>query len=263
MPSVDAVIVAKDLAQVMPETVSGLKTYPFSRVLAVVAQESVKPDWCDVLVTDRGRLGKARNRGADLSNAEFVCMVDEDIVLTLNYIEKLLKCFDDAKVAAVGGRLESFSKNAYAQTKAQVFRGYCKTHSDVPCGGTIYRAATLRKVRFNDSLSGGEDHELHARLKKAGYKVVFVDGTRCLHYYKGNMRNELFLCFLSGARTGLIPCVLRALISPLRSLMLAVACRDSIYSFLIPPFYVTQWIAHVVGAFFMEAEIKAKMKALH
>ncbi len=244
----------------MPEALAGLKTYPFSKVIAVVAQESSKPEWCSVLVVDRGRLGKARNTGADLSDSEFVCMVDEDIVLTPKYVERLLERFRDPKVAAVGGRLESFSKNVYAQTKAQVFRGYCKTHSDVPCGGTIYRAATLKLVRFNDNLSGGEDHELHTRLKKLKHKVIFADDTSCLHYYKGNMRNELFLCFLSGARTGLIPCILRAVISPLRSLILTVACRDNIYSFLIPPFYVTQWIAHAVGAFFTEEEIKTKMK---
>jgi glycosyltransferase involved in cell wall biosynthesis len=262
MPSVDVVVVAKSLAQVMPETVEGLKTYPFSKIIAVVAVESSKPDWCNILVVDKGRLGKARNTGADLSDSEFVCMVDEDIVLTPKYVERLLDRFQDPKVAAVGGRLESFTKTVYAQTKAQVFRGYCKTHSDVPCGGTIYRTETLKKARFNDNLSGGEDHELHSRLKKMNHKVVFVDDISCLHYYKGNMRNEVFLCMLSGARTGLIPCVLRAAISPLRSLMLTVACRDNIYSLLIPPFYVTQWIAHVVGAFFTEAEIKAKMKTM-
>ncbi len=239
-----------------------MKAYPFSKVIAVVAQDSSKPEWSNIIVVDKSRLGKARNTGADLSGSEFICMVDEDIVLTPKYIERLLERFRDPKVAAVGGRLESFSKNVYAETKAQVFRGYCKTHSDVPCGGTIYRAETLKKVRFNDDLSGGEDHELHKRLKKLKYKVVFADGTSCFHFYKGNMRNELFLCFLSGARTGLVPCVLRAVISPLRGLMLTVACRDSIYSFLVTPFYVTQWIAHVVGAFFTEEEINAKMKMM-
>ncbi len=262
IPNIDAVIVARDLAQVMPETIEGLKSYPLSQVIAVVAQDSPKPDWCSILAVDKGRLGKARNTGVDLSDSEYVCMVDEDIVLKPKYIEKLLRRFEDPRVVAVGGRLESFSKTVYAQTKAQVFRGYCKTHSDVPCGGTIYKAEALKKARFNNNLSGGEDHDLHSRLKKMNYKVVFVDETSCLHYYKGNMRNEVFLCMLSGARTGLVPCILRAAISPLRSLILTTACRDSIYSILIPLFYVTQWIAHVVGAFFKEAEIQAKMKAM-
>jgi len=262
MTTVDAVIVAKDVAQVLPQTKNGLKTYPFEKIIAVVVGEAAKPDWCDVLVLDKGKLGRARNTGADLTSSDYIVMVDEDIVLTRGYVAKLLNCFKDERVAAVGGRLESAANTVYAQTKAQVFRGYCKTHSDVPCGGTIYRTETLKKVRFNDNLSGGEDHELHTRFKKIKYKVVFVDGTSCLHYYKGNMRNEVFLCMLSGARTGLAPCLVRAAISPLRSLLLAVACRDSVYSLLVPPFYITQWIAHVFGALFTEEEIKAKMKAL-
>ena len=261
MVKVDAIIVAKDVKAVLPETIKGLETYPFNKVIVVVARDSPKPKWCDVLVVDKGRLGKARNTGADLSSAEYVCMVDEDIVLTPKYIATLLKCFSDLRVAAVGGRLESTTKSLYAVTKAQIFRGYCKTHSDLPCGGTIYQAETLKETRFNDALAGGEDHELHTRLKKNGFRIVFADGVPCFHYFKGNMRNEVFLCMLSGARTGLAPCITRAVISPLRSIMLAVECRDNIHSLLIPPFYITQWIAHVVGAFFTEKEIKAKMAA--
>jgi cellulose synthase/poly-beta-1,6-N-acetylglucosamine synthase-like glycosyltransferase len=262
MPTIDAVIVTRSLSDILPETIKGLKTHPFKKVIAVVARDASKPNWCDVLAMDKDKLGKARNTGADLASSEYICMVDEDIVLTPKYVGNLLGCFEDAKVAAVGGRLESSTRSLYALVKAQVFRGYCKTHSDLPCGGTIYRAETLKKARFNDNLPGGEDHELHTRLKKMKYKVVFVDRTACLHYFKGNMQNEVFLCMLSGARTGLAPCLVRAAISPLRSLLLAVACRDNIYSILIPPFYVTQWIAHVFGAFFTEKEIKAKMTAL-
>jgi cellulose synthase/poly-beta-1,6-N-acetylglucosamine synthase-like glycosyltransferase len=263
MSTVDAVIVARSLSDVLPETVKGLETHPFKKVIAVVARIAPKPNWCDVLAIDEGKLGKARNTGADLASSEYICMVDEDIVLTPKYVSNLLGCLNNAKVVAVGGRLESATRSLYALVKAQVFRGYCKTHSDVPCGGTIYRAETLKKARFNDNLSGGEDHELHTRLKKMKYRVVFVDRVACLHYFKGNMKNEVFLCMISGARTGLLPCLVRAAISPLRSLLITVACRDNIYSILIPPFYVTQWIAHVFGAFFTEKEIKAKMNALN
>jgi cellulose synthase/poly-beta-1,6-N-acetylglucosamine synthase-like glycosyltransferase len=262
MSNVDAVIVAKNLEEILPETIKGLKTYSFKKAIAVVAKDSAKPKWCDTLAVDKGKLGKARNTGADLTDAEYICMVDADIVLTPKYIDKLLKYFDDPKVAAAGGKLESATRSLYALTKAQIFRGYCKSHSDLPCGGTIYRAEPLKKTRFNDTLSGGEDHELHMRLKKRGCKVVFVDKISCLHHFKGNMRKEVFLCMLSGARTGLMPCFVRAVVSPLRSILLVIACRDNIHSFLIPPFYVTQWIAHVFGAFFMEKEIKAKMATL-
>lgn len=263
MPTVDAVIVAKDLGEVLPETIKGLGTYPFKKVVAVVAADSAKPKWCDALAVDKGKLGKARNTGADFSDAGYICMVDADIVLTPKYIDNLLKYFANPKVAAAGGRLESATKSLYALTKAQIFRGYCKTHSDLPCGGTIYRAEILKKTRFNDTLSGGEDHELHTRIKKRGGNVVFADDISCFHYFKGNMRKEVFLCMLSGARTGLAPCLVRAVIAPLRSIFLAVACRDSIHSFLIPPFYVTQWLAHVFGAFFTEKEVRAKMAVLH
>lgn len=262
MEKVDAVIVAKDIREILPETIEDLKTYPFHKVVVVAAKDAPKPDWCDVLVVDKGKLGKARNTGVELTSSSFVCMVDSDIILTKNYVEKLLTFFNDAEVAAVGGKLESYTKSLYALVKAQVFRGYCKVHSDVPCGGTIYRTSVLKKERFNESLSGGEDHELHVRLKKMNYKIVYTEKASCFHFYKGNMKKEVFLCMLSGARTGLLPSLLRAVISPFRSLLLTVACRDNIYSLLVPPFYVAQWVAHVFGAFFTEDEIMAKMKAL-
>jgi cellulose synthase/poly-beta-1,6-N-acetylglucosamine synthase-like glycosyltransferase len=262
MASIDAVVVAKDTSEVLLETIEGLRTYPFCKVIVVTAKNSEKPEWCDILVVDKGRLGKARNTGVDLANSEFICMVDSDIILNKNYTETLLEIFKDSKVAAVGGKLESYTKSLYALVKAQVFRGYCKVHSDVPCGGTIYRASVLKKERFNDLLAGGEDHELHVRLKKRNYKVIYTEKASCFHYYKGNMKKEVFLCMISGARTGLLPTILRAVIAPFRSLLLMTACRDNIYSLFIPPFYVTQWIAHVFGALFTEEEIKAKIRAL-
>jgi len=261
-PSADAVIVTKNVHDVLTDAIKGLKTYPFENIIVVASKRSAKPNWCDILAVDKGKLGKARNTGVDLANSDYICMIDEDIVLTPNYVSNLLGYFKDSKVVAAGGTLESSIRSLYALTKAQVFRGYCKVHADVPCGGTVYRTVVLKKERFNDSLSGGEDHELHTRLKKKRYKVVYTDKTSCLHHFKGTMKKEILLCMLSGARTGLLPCLLRAAISPFRSLLLAAACRDNIYSLFIPPFYVTQWIARVFGALFKEEEIRTKMKAL-
>jgi glycosyltransferase involved in cell wall biosynthesis len=261
--SVDAVIVTKRVDDVLPETIRGLKTYPFKAIIVVAAIEAAKPSWCDSLAIDKGKLGKARNIGADIADSDFLCMIDEDIVLIPSYISNLLKHFQDPRTVAVGGQLRSTTVSVYALTKAQAFRGYCKTHSDVPCGGTIYRTNVLKRERFDDSLAGGEDHELHVRLKRKKYRVIFDDKISCFHYFKGTMKKEVFLCMLSGARTGWIPCIVRAVISPLRSLLLAIACRDNIYSLLISPFYITQWIAHVFGNLFTEDEIRVKMKALN
>lgn len=261
-PKVDAVIVARDVNEVLPETVKGLKTHPFDKIVVIVSKDTAKPDWCDTFTIDKGKLGKARNIGVDLADSDYVSMIDADIVLTPGYINSLLGYFQNPRVVAVGGRLESSTRSLYASTKEQIFRGYCKVHSDLPCGGTTYRTDILKKERFNDNLSGGEDHDLHTRLKKKSYKVIYADNISCFHYFKGNMKKEIFLCMFSGARTGLIPALIRAAISPFRSLLYVIACRDSIYSLFVPPFYVAQWIAHVIGAFFREEEIRAKMRAL-
>jgi cellulose synthase/poly-beta-1,6-N-acetylglucosamine synthase-like glycosyltransferase len=263
MITVDALIVARNLNDILPQTIKALKTYPFNKVITILAIPVVKPKWIDILTVDKGKLGSARNTGVNLSKATFVCMIDEDIILTPKYVENLLKNFKIPQVAAAGGKLKSLTSNAYAQTKAQVFRGYCKTHSDLPCGGTIYRTTTLKKKLFNPDLTGGEDHELHTRLKKQGFKVIFDDSTCCFHHFKGSMKKEVFLCMFSGARIGFFQSLLRAAISPLRSLILSFACKDNIYSLLIPPFYITQWIAHVAGAFFTEQQVKTKMQALN
>ena len=259
---VDVVIVTKTVDEVLPETINGLKTYPFQKTIVIASKDSTKPDWCDILKIDKGKLGKARNTGIDFANSDYVCMVDADIVLTPGYVNDLLKYFQNSKVVAVGGKLKSSIRSLYALTKEQVFRGYCKVHSDLPCGGTVYRAETVKKERFNDNLSGGEDHELHTRLKKKKYRVIYAEKTSCFHYFKGDMKKEIFLCMFSGARTGLFSSLVRAAISPFRSLIYVLTCRDSVYSLFIPPFYVTQWIAHVLGAFFKEEEVRAKMRAL-
>jgi hypothetical protein len=49
MFNVDAVVVAKSFEEVLPETIKGLKTYPFKKVVAIVARDFEKPNWCDTL----------------------------------------------------------------------------------------------------------------------------------------------------------------------------------------------------------------------
>lgn len=248
--SVSALIVTRSLKEVLPETVKGLKTYPFDKIIVVSKRSGIKPDWCDLLILEKGKLGKARNVGVEVIDSMFVCMVDADIIIPKGYIEALLEYFREHSVVAVGGRLKSLRKSFYSLVKEQLFRGYCKVHADLPCGGTIYRTNILKKEGFNEDLAGGEDHELHTRLKRKGYKIIYVNDLMCYHDFKGDVRKEIYACLRTGAEIKLTSALARTLASPIRGLIYMLACRDNLYSLFVPLFYITQWIAHLIGSVF-------------
>ncbi|MEM3628871.1 MAG: glycosyltransferase family 2 protein [Candidatus Bathyarchaeia archaeon] len=194
--SVDALIVTRNLNEVLHQTVKSLKCYPFKSIIVVSGEkadlESPKR-WFDIIVYGgKEPLGRLRNIGLDLVNSEFVCMVDSDIVLTKGYVETLLKFFEDPKVAAACGRLFPLHPaNLYSNIKSRINEAFNIIHGQVGCGASLYRSNIIKKVRFDPKLYTREDHNLNNRLRKLGFKVIFVKDAYCFHDFRMSMKLEI------------------------------------------------------------------------
>lgn len=194
--SVDALIVTRNLKEVLPQTIKSLQFYPFKNIVIVTGEKNDlkrQKDWYDIIVYGgKEPLGQQRNIGLDLVEAEFVCMVDSDIVLTKGYIETLLKLFEDPKVAVARGRLFPLNpENLYSNIKSRITEAFNIMHRQVGCDAAVYRASIVKKVKFNPKLYTREDHDLNNRLRKLGYKVVFTKDAYCFHDFRMSIKLEV------------------------------------------------------------------------
>lgn len=128
---------------------------------------------------------RARNAGlAALSDVELVQFVDGDCELDAAWLATATAFLDaHPDVAVVCGRRRERFPNA------SVYNRLCDMEWDTPvgeasaCGGdSLMRAAAVRALGgFTDTLTAGEEPELCARLRAAGWRVWRIDAEMTRH----------------------------------------------------------------------------------
>jgi glycosyltransferase involved in cell wall biosynthesis len=129
-----------------------------------------------------GNLGRgaARARAMKRSKGDFVLCVDATNLLPPDFLARALRWFDDAKVAAVFGRISQRP----ARNAVERWRGRHLFKLDVPFTvkhraalityGTLVRKAAVEAVGgFDPLLKHSEDSDLGHRLAAANWDVVF------------------------------------------------------------------------------------------
>jgi len=122
---------------------------------------------------DKG-LGAARKLGMEKATSEVVAMIDSDIILTKGWFSRLIKYFEDPKVAAVMGTCIY----GYGCKPLELYHEYMRLNcrEDWGCHNTLFRRDAVLKVgNFDETIQGaGEDFDLYLRLQNAGYKWIWA-----------------------------------------------------------------------------------------
>lgn len=128
---------------------------------------------------------RARNAGlAALTDVALVQFIDGDCELAAEWLPAATAFLaDHADAAVVCGRRRE------RHPEASVFNRLCDLEWDTPvgeataCGGdSLMRAEAVRAVGgFRDDLTAGEEPELCARLRAAGWRVFRIDSPMTLH----------------------------------------------------------------------------------
>lgn len=159
---------------------------------------------------------KGNNLGIKNSTGEFIQLVNDDLILEPNYIEEMLKAFQDPKIAAATGKIlrYDFVKNqktkiidstgivmsvtGRARDRGQLEedRGQYDYNLQpatynlvfgVSGAGPMYRRSALEKVKYKDEyfdedfVAYWEDVDLSWRLNRAGFKNVYVSAAVAYH----------------------------------------------------------------------------------
>ncbi|HIJ59787.1 MAG TPA: glycosyltransferase [Nitrospirae bacterium] len=137
----------------------------------------------------------ARNRGISIARGEFVAFTDSDCEVKNDWLEQLIKRFDES-VAGVGGMQighpddNEFAKKVDKFLRAIGFIGdYVKPHKSIKevshnasCN-SAYRRRVIQEVGgFREGMFPGEDVDLDKRLRDKGYKIFFTPAAVVYHH---------------------------------------------------------------------------------
>ena len=126
---------------------------------------------------------KARNLGWRRAHGRFVLFLDGDTVLHPDFVKHALRTLEDPRLcAAWGHRRESHPEQSIYTRVLDLDWVY-------PVGRTLYfggdvlvrRAALASVDGFDPSLKAGEEPELCARLRAAGWQIEHIDAPMTLH----------------------------------------------------------------------------------
>jgi glycosyltransferase involved in cell wall biosynthesis len=140
-----------------------------------------------VALTTESPFTAARARNAGFAcfdeNTEWVQFIDGDCELVEGWLNCAMEMTQRSNLAVIcGRRRERFPE-------ATVFNRLCDIEWNTPigeadaCGGdALIRSAALRQISgYDASLLAGEDPEMCARLRKAGWKIERIDADMTLH----------------------------------------------------------------------------------
>lgn len=160
-------------------------------------------------------LSNARNCGIAAAEGEYIAIIDDDETLELGYIETYIEFFDSFPTAlAAGGAVKAVYEGSRPRWMSHYTEQMIANPLDldivvtlfpasrVPAGGNMaFRRAAFEKVglfnprlgRNGQSLIGGEENDLFARLRRAGELLYFVPGAAIYHHIpQSKLTDEYF-----------------------------------------------------------------------
>jgi acetyltransferase-like isoleucine patch superfamily enzyme/GT2 family glycosyltransferase len=126
---------------------------------------------------------KGRNLGWQQASGELVLFLDGDTLLHPDFVQRARAALSDAQVCAVWGHRRE------ADPRQSVLTRVLDLDWIYPVGRTLYfggdvlmrRAALAEVGGFDPTLKAGEEPELGARLRAAGWQIAHIDAPMTLH----------------------------------------------------------------------------------
>ncbi|MDH4226846.1 MAG: glycosyltransferase [Deltaproteobacteria bacterium] len=136
----------------------------------------------------------ATNNGFKAATHDIIISVDADVVLSKDWLSKVVEEFSDPEVGAVQGYYKTpgnvslMAKMMGYDVEARYDSIRGKYVTQVCTGNTAYRREALDKVGLFDArFKYGYDNDMSYRLGRAGYKLVFRKDAVCDHYWKADI----------------------------------------------------------------------------
>ncbi len=156
-----------------------------------------------IVVESTGTRGGASNVGWKNASGNVIVYIDADCLTVRNWIEEILKHFEDEKVAVVGGPDLTFPSTKSYFEKASGLLDELRvapSHKQNAifrlrgCNIAYRKSALAKSKGFDNSLHVGEETELIYRLHKMGYRLI-LDSSIIVYHKRRSSITEYFKQF--------------------------------------------------------------------
>ncbi len=126
---------------------------------------------------------KARNLGWRSASGEFVLFLDGDTELHADFVQRALQTLSEPKLCAVWGHRRESRPSQSIYTKVLDLDWIYPAGRTLYFGGDVLvrRAALSQVDGFDPTLKAGEEPEMCARLRAAGWQIEHIDAPMTLH----------------------------------------------------------------------------------
>lgn len=165
---------------------------------------------CSVLIEKNQGRSYARNTGANASKGDYIIFVDSDVVIDVNFVNKLIEYTSSYEFDAGECEVENVSSNEIENAfdvYRKVFRGgrfnlNATTSSKFPIINTsccVYKKSSFQAINgFDVSLNWFEDADLSKRLFLSNGNLIALEGCKAKCFFTGGLRLYLKRKYKSG-----------------------------------------------------------------
>ena len=163
---------------------------------------------------------KCRNLAAKKARGAFLAFTDSDCIVDKEWIDELLKGFDNEDVVAVGGSQHSPADETIFGKKVQLFfestgflGGYIKKNNvskiieveHNPSCNVMYKKNIFLKIGgFDEGLWPSEDVDLDYRLKRKGHCFKYNSLAKVYHYRPQTLKSLCSMMYRYGTMQGIL-----------------------------------------------------------
>lgn len=149
----------------------------------------------------------ARNLGVSQASGEIVLFTDADCAPTVNWIEEMVRPFENPEIVGVKGAYQTRQRELVARfVQIEYEHKYDKMRKDQYIDFVDTYSAGYRKTVFEDHggfdpifpMAAGEDIEFSHRLAERGYKMVFAPQAIVYHQHADSLLKYLRRKFYVG-----------------------------------------------------------------
>ncbi len=170
--------------------------------------ETITSSFKDTRYIRGPRKGVAANRNncLDYLNGEFVSFVDDDVIISPDFLKEALVCFDQVCLKyrtdkiVVTGTVKMICENEYELLPLNLdFLGYHKKpvrYGDeqraISMSNNLFPSSLFRRVKFDENTHTAEERDISLHALHVGFKIVYNPKIMVYHYMSShsNLHNQ-------------------------------------------------------------------------
>jgi len=190
LPRVSFVIPTKNSSRTIDNCLSSIKEQSYPNIEIIVVDNgstdntiNIANKYANKVLLDSGKLGRVRQTGVESAEGEIIGIFDSDIYFPhKNWLINAVECFSYAEgIATVWPKNVAPPKGPlfqklYLNLSNLILEDRIKKRRGIVGGGCalILKSAFFNAGGYDENTHWGEDFNLALKLKKQGYKLVYV-----------------------------------------------------------------------------------------